>query len=73
MFKYNKSGQTCCGRCWKPSVSLGMSRFNTQMICIECEDKEKAHPQYKEAKDAELQAVKSGNMNFKGIGKPFSL
>lgn len=50
-----------------------MSRFNTQMICDECEIKEKAHPEYQTAKEAELRAVKSGNMNFEGIGKPFGL
>jgi hypothetical protein len=45
-----------------------MSRFNTQEICLECEEKEKQHPRYKEAVERELEAVKNGNYNFRGIG-----
>jgi hypothetical protein len=50
-----------------------MSRFNTDMICDDCENKEKNHPAYAEAVKAELNAVKSGNYNFPGIGKPRDL
>jgi hypothetical protein len=45
-----------------------MSWFNTDCICKECDEKEKAHPRYKEAKEAELEQVKKGNYNFEGIG-----
>jgi hypothetical protein len=43
------------------------------MICDDCEDKEKKHPAYAKAVKAELNAVKSGNYNFLGIGKPRDL
>jgi hypothetical protein len=50
-----------------------MSRFNTDWICLACEEKERAHPLYKKASEAELAAVRSGDFNFKGIGKPADL
>ena len=50
-----------------------MSRFNEDIICPECETKERAHPKYREAADAELAEVKKGNYNYKGIGKPADL
>tara|TARA_R100001463_G_scaffold53063_1_gene104005 strand:+ start:3179 stop:3301 length:123 start_codon:yes stop_codon:yes gene_type:complete len=40
---------------------------------MECKDKERKHPKFKEAQDAEHQAVKNGNYNFGGIGKPDDL
>lgn len=59
-----------CQRCHKPTGTTTGSYFNEQMICLECEAKEKAHPQYEAARAAELQAVKGGNYNFPGIGLP---
>ena len=50
-----------------------MSYFNTDMICIECEEKEKAHPKYAEARAAESAAIANGDYNFQGIGKPILL
>jgi len=50
-----------------------MSRFNTDIICRKCEDLERAHPQYKEAQEAELAACKRGDYNYPGIGKPADL
>jgi len=53
-----------------------MSRFNTDEICCgdkSCVTKECNHPKYVEAANAELDAVKSGDMNFPGIGKPADL
>jgi len=40
---------------------------------MECEDKEKAHPLYQKAVEAESAAVRQGNYNFEGIGKPADL
>lgn len=62
-----------CHRCHQEVTSHTMSRFNTDTICIPCEEKERKHPKYKEASDAELKACQSGNYNFKGIGKPADL
>lgn len=50
-----------------------MSRFNTDAICLDCNAKEKRHPKYPEAEAAELEAVRSGDYNFPGIGKPDDL
>jgi len=63
-----------CVRCGnKHPFSVTMSRFNTDTICGPCEDKERAHPMYAEAARVELEAVKRGNYNFPGIGKPGDL
>jgi hypothetical protein len=63
-----------CDRCGK-SLRDGsiMSKFNTQQICLECKDKERAHPLYAEADRAETEAVRRGDYNFPGIGKPDDL
>jgi len=62
-----------CERCYATDVSLTMSKFNTEMICYDCEKEEKAHDKYEEAVKAEEEAVKRGNYNFPGIGKPEDL
>ena len=67
------SSWSTCIRCGAKSVITTMSRFNTDTICIPCEDKERAHPSYKEAWEAELAEVKGGNYNYAGIGKPEDL
>lgn len=50
-----------------------MSLFNMDMCCMECIDKEKKHPKFKEASEAELNALQQGNYNFPGIGLPEDL
>lgn len=50
-----------------------MSKFNLDHICMTCDKKEKAHPKYKQASLAEHKAVKSGNLNYEGVGKPTDL
>jgi len=62
-----------CDRCLQPAQVSTMSRFNTDTICVPCEDKERAHPRYQEAADAEFAACKRGNFNHPGIGKPGDL
>lgn len=61
--------QKHCDRCGG-SLDGGriMSMFNEDCICMECKRKETEHPDYAKARDAEHEAVKSGNRNFKGIG-----
>lgn len=59
-----------CERCGKETIVTIMSKFNTQTICMDCKEKEKAHPKYAEADAAEVAAVKAGNYNFAGIGLP---
>jgi len=50
-----------------------MSMFNEDILCMECKEKEKQHPDYNKAVDAEAAQVRAGNYNFKGIGKPADL
>ena len=60
-----------CGRGDAPS--LIMSMFDTAMICPDCKDAERAHPDYRKAADAERAALLSGDRNFPGIGRPADL
>ena len=62
--------QKYCDRCGR-DLKNGriMSMFNEDCICMECKDQERRHKDYKLAADAELEEVKKGNFNFKGIGK----
>lgn len=62
-----------CRRCGAKDKPTTMSRFNVDIICLDCQAKEKAHPRYAEAAAAELAEVKRGNYNFPGIGKPADL
>jgi hypothetical protein len=62
-----------CERCGDKSFSYTMSRFNTQLICGPCKKKEREHPDYQRAADAELASLKRGERNFPGIGKPKDL
>lgn len=57
-----------CDRCGKETNSTIMSMFNTQTICMECKEKERSNPRYKEAVQADCDAVKRGDFNFKGVG-----
>ena len=44
-----------------------MSVFSTECICIKCAETEKLDPEYEKAKEAEIDQIKKGNYNFKGI------
>ena len=57
-----------CERCHKNTNVLTMSFFNTQMICMTCDEKERQRPDFEQARKADERAIKSGNYNFKGIG-----
>lgn len=59
-----------CDRCANETLVTTMSIFNTEMICMDCEEKERNHPKYQYAKESELAAIRSGNYNFPGVGLP---
>ncbi len=61
--------KTTCDRCGR-SLSGGriMSMYNTDVICMDCKEKERNRSDYRQAADAEHAAVLSGNRNFTGIG-----
>ena len=62
-----------CARCGKEVTASLVSRFNIDVICLDCSDKERSHPRYAEAVTAEEEAIRRGNLNFRGIGKPSDL
>ncbi len=62
-----------CARCGRQIAVSIVSRFNTDVICMECSYKERAHPQYAEAVAKEEEEIRRGNLNFPGIGKPSDL
>ena len=59
-----------CHRCENQSDFHIMSMFDVSLICETCLELERKHPDYPKARDAELEEVKRGNRNFKGIGYP---
>ena len=60
--------QRYCDRCGK-DLGFGriMSMFNTDCICMQCNEEEKALDNFDKAKAAEEEAVKNGDLNFCGI------
>ena len=57
-----------CDRCGQPTGGITiMSIFNEDVICMSCKKDEKNDPDYEAASQAEMQAVRNGNNNFKGI------
>lgn len=59
-----------CQRCNKETNTFTGSYFNTEMICTECDEIERLHPLYEEAKRVEFEEVCRGNYNYEGIGLP---
>lgn len=59
-----------CDRCGKETGITTMSYFNTDVICMECQELEEKHPAYERAKRVENEHVTSGDYNFAGIGLP---
>ena len=51
-----------CERCKERVPYLNYSEFNKELICRVCEDREKRHPRYQEAKESDVY-----------IGKPIDL
>ena len=64
-----------CDRCKQPPINSTtiMSKFNTQVICTPCKEKEMKHSKYIAACKAEDQEIRNGDLNFPGIGKPEDL
>ena len=57
-----------CERCGQPTGgTTTMSIFNEDVICMSCKKEEKNDPDYEAASRAEAQAVRNGDLNFKGV------
>ena len=59
-----------CERCNKEVNTFTMSFFNEDILCVECNEIEKKHPNYEKAKKVEHEEVLKGNYNYEGIGLP---
>ncbi len=61
--------QKRCDRCGG-SLDGGriMSMYNQDCICMSCKEKERKRPDYRQALDADIEAIHAGNYNFSGIG-----
>ena len=59
-----------CDRCGEAVSAFTTSYFNTDTICVVCSEKERAHPQFEDARRIETEAVQRGDYNFPGIGLP---
>lgn len=62
-----------CERCYKDTISFTGSYFDMEMVCFNCAEKERAHPDYARAVARESEAVRQGDFNFPGIGLPNDL
>jgi hypothetical protein len=62
-----------CNRCGKDAQAFTGSYFNMETICLDCRDREEAHPDFQRAREVESAAVLNGNFNFPGIGLPDDL
>lgn len=63
--------KTICDRCRQNLNGMRiMSMFNEDCLCMECYAKEKEHPDYRKASEADMAEIRKGNYNFKGIGYP---
>ncbi len=60
-----------CQRCRKETITVIMSIFNTELICLKCKEEETKYSDYKLAMKVESDEVNKGNNNFKGIEKNF--
>jgi hypothetical protein len=59
-----------CDRCKQETGAYTGSFFNMEIICLECSDRERAHPKFEEARRIETEATLQGEFNFPGIGLP---
>lgn len=62
-----------CHRCGKKSTTHIMSMFCRELICLTCSLKERRHPSYETAQDADNEAYRKGVRDFPGIGLPVDL
>lgn len=59
-----------CDRCGELTSAFTTSYFNTEIICLDCCEFERAHPLFEHAREVETQEVEKGNYNYPGIGLP---
>ena len=53
-----------CHRCGKPSFGHIMSMYNTQLICMDCKEKETKRHDYKAAVEKDVAEYKARNLKI---------
>lgn len=66
--KWRKTNPKPCQRCSKETSITIISMFNMQEICKECKEAETKRPDYDVAIKADEAAIRSEDLNFRGIG-----
>ena len=56
-----------CDRCNRELTTRTMSIMNTDIICMDCAEEEKQHPDFIKAFKAEREAIKKGITNYAGL------
>jgi hypothetical protein len=62
-----------CQRCDRQCSGSTGSYFDTAQICFRCDEVERSHPAFEEARRVESEEVGRGNFNFRGVGVPSDL
>jgi len=62
-----------CQRCKRRAYVTTTSYFNTEIICIDCSEDERSHPDFEKAMKADEEACRRKDFNFPGIGLPADL
>ncbi len=62
-----------CGRCGCNTTEVSISFFDDELICNDCEKKERLHPKYELAVREMMAALKKDKFAFTGIGRPSDL
>lgn len=57
-----------CQRCGERALASAPSYFNGQTICLDCMTAERQHPDFNEARNQAMRAVKRKDKTFLGIG-----
>lgn len=59
-----------CQRCGRETAVSTGSYFDTSMLCPDCEEAERDHPDYGWVREQEEAAVRRGDYNWPGPGWP---
>lgn len=62
-----------CQRCGEKTNTTTGSYFDENIICMRCNQIERAHPDFQRALETETAQVRAGNYNYPGIGLPDGL
>ena len=59
-----------CARCGVDTNVTTMSYFNEDILCVECSELERRHPDFARAQAIEERHVRDQDLNYKGVGLP---